>query len=85
LLGRSSAVRIPRTDLLAKTVVIKALAAELAAIEDEGATGIYNVCDDKPLIQEFLDQFAVHPGCRKPWRLPEWTFYAAGASCETIA
>jgi nucleoside-diphosphate-sugar epimerase len=62
------------------------LAAVLAAIEDEGATGIYNVCDDKPLtIQEFLDQFAVHLGCRKPRRLPEWTFYAAGASCETIA
>jgi nucleoside-diphosphate-sugar epimerase len=62
------------------------LAAVLAAIEDESVTGIYNVCDDKPItIQEFLDQFAAHLGCRKPWRLPEWTFYAAGASCETIA
>jgi nucleoside-diphosphate-sugar epimerase len=62
------------------------LAAVLAAIENESARGIYNVCDDKPLtIQEFLDQFAVHLGSRKPWRLPEWMFYAAGASCETIA
>jgi len=62
------------------------LAAVLAAIENESARGIYNVCDDKPLtIQEFLDQFAVHLGNRKPWRLPEWMFYAAGASCETIA
>ena len=62
------------------------LAAVLAAIENESAIGIYNVCDDKPLtIQDFLDQIAAHLGCRKPWRLPEWTFYAAGASCETIA
>jgi nucleoside-diphosphate-sugar epimerase len=62
------------------------LAAVLAAIEEERATGIYNVCDDKPItIQEFLDQFAAHLGGRKPWRLPEWTFYAAAASCETIA
>jgi hypothetical protein len=48
---------------------------EFLAIEDEGVMGIYNVCDDKPLtIQEFLDQFAVYLGGRKPWRLPEWTF-----------
>jgi nucleoside-diphosphate-sugar epimerase len=62
------------------------LAAVVAAIENERARGIYNVCDDKPLtIQEFLDQFAAHLGCRKPWRLPEWMFYAAGVSSETIA
>ena len=62
------------------------LAAVLAAIENERAKGIYNVCDDKPLtIQEFLDQLAAHFGCRKPWRLPEWVFYAAGASCEAMA
>lgn len=62
------------------------LVAVLAAIENENARGIYNVCDDKPLtIQQFLDQFAAHLGCRKPWRLPEWMFYAAGVGCETIA
>jgi nucleoside-diphosphate-sugar epimerase len=62
------------------------LAALLAAIENENARGIYNVCDDKPLtIQDVLDQLAVHFGCRRPWRLPEWVFYAAGASCETAA
>jgi nucleoside-diphosphate-sugar epimerase len=62
------------------------LTAVLAAIENESARGIYNVCDDKPLtIQEFLDQLAGHLGCRKPWRLPEWMFYAAAVSCETIA
>jgi len=62
------------------------LAAVLAAIENESARGIYNVCDDKPLtIQEFLDRFAAHLGYRKPWRLPQWTFYAAGVSCETMA
>jgi nucleoside-diphosphate-sugar epimerase len=62
------------------------LTAVLAAIENENARGIYNVCDDKPLtIQEFLDQLAAHLGYHKPWRLPEWMFYAAGASCETAA
>ncbi|HYL15648.1 MAG TPA: NAD(P)-dependent oxidoreductase [Terriglobales bacterium] len=62
------------------------LAAVLTAIENENARGIYNVCDDKPLtIQEFLDQLAAQFGYRKPWRLPEWVFYAAGATCETAA
>ena len=62
------------------------LAALLAAIENESAKGTYNVCDEKPLtIQDFLDQLAAHFGCRKPWRLPEWMFYTAGASCETFA
>jgi nucleoside-diphosphate-sugar epimerase len=62
------------------------LAAVLAAIENDSATGIYNVCDDRPIsMQEFLDQFAAHLGCRKPWRLPEWMFYAAAVRCETIA
>ena len=62
------------------------LAAVLAAIGNESAKGIYNLCDDKPLtIQEFLDQLAAHLGCRKPWRLPEWMFYAAGMSCEATA
>lgn len=62
------------------------LAAMVAAIENKNARGIYNACDDKPLtIQEFLDQLAAHFGCRKPWRLPEWMFHAAGATCETAA
>jgi nucleoside-diphosphate-sugar epimerase len=62
------------------------LTAVLAAIENESATGIYNVCDDKPLtVQDFLDQFAAHLGCRKPWRLPKWMFYTAAVSCETMA
>jgi nucleoside-diphosphate-sugar epimerase len=60
-------------------------AAVLATIENESARGIYNVCDDKPLsIQEFLDRLAAHLGYAKPWRLPEWIFYAAAASCETV-
>ncbi len=62
------------------------LAAVLRAIEGENARGIYNVCDDEPLtIHEFLDQLAAQFGYCKPWRLPEWVFYAAGASCETAA
>jgi nucleoside-diphosphate-sugar epimerase len=62
------------------------LTALLAAIENEKARGTYNLCDDKPLtMQEFLDQLADHFGCRRAWRLPEWVFHAAGASCETAA
>lgn len=62
------------------------LAALVASIENERVSGIYNVCDDQPItIQEFLDQFAAHLGCHKPWRLPKWMFYAAGASCEGMA
>jgi nucleoside-diphosphate-sugar epimerase len=62
------------------------VAAVVAAIENESAKGIYNVCDDKPLtIQDFLDELAAHFGCGKPWRLPKWMFYAAAASCETAA
>jgi nucleoside-diphosphate-sugar epimerase len=62
------------------------LTAVLAAIENKSATGVYNVCDDKPItIQEFLDQFAAHLGCHKPWRLPEWMFYTAAVTCETMA
>ena len=62
------------------------LAAVLAAIENLATRGIYNVCDDKPLtLQELLDQLAAYLGCPKPWRLPQWMFYAAGASCKSLA
>lgn len=55
-------------------------------IERDDLSGIYNVCDDQPiLLQEFLDRLAIHWGYRKPWRLPAFAFYAAAAICETFA
>lgn len=62
------------------------LAALQAAAEDENASGIYQVCDDGPLtLQDLLDRLARHYHCSRPWRLPEWLFYAAGLTCETAA
>ena len=56
------------------------------AIETEHLFGIYNICDDQPLLlQEFMDRLAVHWHCAKPWRLPEFVFYAAAGVCETFA
>jgi nucleoside-diphosphate-sugar epimerase len=56
------------------------------AIEKENLSGIYNVCDDQPLLlQEFLDRLARHWGYRPPRRLPEYFFHAAAAICEAIA
>jgi nucleoside-diphosphate-sugar epimerase len=55
-------------------------------IERDNLSGIYNLCDDRPLlIQEFLDRLAVHWGYRKPWRLPAFAFYCAASICENTA
>ena len=57
-----------------------------AAIENEHAHGIYQVCDDGPLLlQALLDQLADHYGCARPYRLPAWMFHAAGFGCEMAA
>lgn len=62
------------------------LAATRAAIEQENVTGIYNLGDDGPLtLQEFLDRSAARWGCRRPWRAPRWSFYAAAALTEAFA
>jgi nucleoside-diphosphate-sugar epimerase len=62
------------------------LAALQAAIEDEGARGIYQVCDDAPLtLQDLLDRLADHWGYARPWRMPAWAFHAAGLACEAAA
>jgi NAD dependent epimerase/dehydratase family enzyme len=62
------------------------LTALQAAIESESATGIYQVCDDGPLLlQDFLDKLADHWNCRRPIRLPKWVFHSTGAVCETAA
>jgi nucleoside-diphosphate-sugar epimerase len=62
------------------------LVALEAAIESEGARGIYQVCDDSPLLlQDFVDKLANHWNCARPMRLPAWTFHTAGALVETSA
>ncbi len=54
-----------------------------AAIERDGISGIYNLGDDTPmLLQDVLDEMALHWGYRKPWRLPRWLFPVAGGACE---
>jgi NAD dependent epimerase/dehydratase family enzyme len=56
------------------------------AIEHANLSGIYNICDDCPVIlQEFLDELAAHWGYRKPWRLPKRCFYLAATACEWLA
>jgi len=55
-------------------------------IEKDDLCGIFNVCDDKPmLLQDFLDEIAVHWGFKAPPRLPESVFYWTAMLCETFA
>ncbi len=56
------------------------------AIDNENASGIYNVADDLPVtLQEFLDTLAMQWGYRKPWRLPEGIFPVAASCVESFA
>jgi nucleoside-diphosphate-sugar epimerase len=56
------------------------------AIEKNDAVGIYQICDDGPLLlQEFLDKLADHWNYSHPRRLPDWIFHTAGKFCETAA
>lgn len=55
-------------------------------IERDDLSGIYNLCDDKPiLLQDFLDGLAEQWGYPKAWRLPEFSFYFAAVLSEAIA
>ena len=55
-------------------------------IEKNDLSGIYNLCDDQPLlVQDFLDRLAAHWGYSKPWRLPAAAFYVAATLCELSA
>ena len=55
-------------------------------IEKNDLSGVYNLCDDQPLlVQDFLDRLAVHWGYSKPWRLPTAAFYAAATLCDLSA
>ncbi len=57
-----------------------------AAIEVDGARGIYNLADDEPrTLQDFLDRIADHWGYPRPWRVPEWSILAAAGCCEFFA
>jgi nucleoside-diphosphate-sugar epimerase len=56
------------------------------AIERDNLSGIYNLCDDYPvMLQEFLDALATHWGYRMPRRLPAFCFHMAAALCEFLA
>lgn len=62
------------------------LSSVTAAIEGGDIEGVYNLGDDRPLtFQEFLDTLCDHWGCHRPWRLPEWMFFAAAWFCEMFA
>ena len=62
------------------------LSATRAAIENNQATGIYHLGDDKPTtLQFFLDSFAKHCGYKNPWRAPRWLFPIAGRTTEVAA
>jgi nucleoside-diphosphate-sugar epimerase len=62
------------------------LAAVWAAIVEDGVCGIYNICDEEPLLlQEFLDTLASCWGYRRPLRLPDAVFTGAAALCERAA
>ncbi len=62
------------------------LAALQLAVENRNASGIYQVCDDGPLLlQDLVDQLADYWGYPRPWRLPEIVFHLAGTVCEMAA
>ena len=55
-------------------------------IEKEELSGIFNICDDKPmLLQDFLDEIATHWGFKAPLRLPAFVFYWTAVLCEAFA
>ena len=57
-----------------------------AAIEKEGAGGIYPLGDDDPTtLQEFMDACCDRWGLPRPWRVPLWSVYAAAWGCERLA
>ncbi|HEU5250646.1 MAG TPA: NAD(P)-dependent oxidoreductase [Thermoanaerobaculia bacterium] len=62
------------------------LRAAAAAIESESCSGIYNLADDEPrTLQDFLDAIADHWRYPRPWRVPEWSVFAAAGCCEIFA
>jgi len=55
-------------------------------IEWDNLSGIYNLCDDEPImLQEFVDGLAKQWGYKRPWRLPAFCFRFAAGLCENFA
>ena len=62
------------------------LTATEAAIVKPGVKGIYHVGDERPVtLQEFLDTACRAWNCRRPFRVPVWSIFAAAALCEGFA
>jgi nucleoside-diphosphate-sugar epimerase len=62
------------------------LSALQSVVENQTASGIYQICDDYPItLQDFLDQLADHFGFPRPWRLPAPVFHIAGFGVEVAA
>lgn len=62
------------------------LSALQAAVENQSARGIYQICDDYPItLQDFLDQLADHFGLARPWRLSAPIFHMAALGIEALA
>ncbi len=58
----------------------------VAAIDNENASGVYNLGDDGPTtLQKFLDRACQQWGYPKPWRAPSWMFYWAAWWVELYA
>jgi len=61
------------------------VATVIASIESRTCRGIYQVCDQRPVIlQEFLDRLAMTWGLPRPIRLPAWCFWTAAWACEFV-
>jgi nucleoside-diphosphate-sugar epimerase len=59
--------------------------AVTAGVEQATCTGVYNVCDERPLtIQELFDSLADHFGSPRPLRLPAWCFRTAAWCCQAF-
>jgi len=62
------------------------LQAAEAAILKPGIEGIYHVGDEAPVsLQTFLDEACRVWSCRRPFRVPVWSVYAAAGLCELAA
>jgi nucleoside-diphosphate-sugar epimerase len=56
------------------------------AIRIPDLRGVFGLGDDRPLtLQSLLDRLASHWGVPRPWRAPEWAFFAAAGLVERLA
>jgi len=60
--------------------------ATLAAIRNNGVSGIYHIGDEgNDTLQSFLDCACEVWGCRHPWRMPLWLIYTAAEISELVS